>query len=152
MMRFDDPVRLDDLEFNLGNLTASTGFLTRVVNIQINDYTRLARDSSTTSATLAFLALVAANPGIRQNHAGRLLLVHQPNIAALVKKLTEQGLITTASNSSKRSGVWITEQGAALLERDAPSADPIGECSDILSDKEHHQLVDLLNRLYRSRL
>lgn len=152
MTMCDEPVALNDAEYQLNGLSESLGFLTRVVNIQINDYVRTKSDTLASPATLAFLTLVAANPGIRQIQAGRLLLVHQPNIAALVKKLTVEGLLSAPSKRTKRSGLWITDEGANLLAKSAPLVDLTRDCAESLSEEEYRQLVGLLNRVYRSRL
>ena len=152
MTKCDESVALNDVEYHLNGLCGSLGFLTRVVNIQINDYVRTKSDTLASPATLAFLTLVAANPGIRQKQAGRILLVHQPNIAALVKKLTEAGLLSSPSKRTKRSGMWITNEGVDLLAKSVPSVDLTRECAESLSEKEYRQLVGLLSRVYRSRL
>ena len=152
MTQCDESVALNDVEYHLGGLGGSLGFLTRVVNIQINDYVRTKSDMLASPATLTFLTLVRENPGIRQNQAGRILLVHQPNIAALVKKLTEAGLLASPSKETKRSGLWITNKGVDLVAKSLSAVDLARECAESLSDKEYRQLVGLLCRVYRSRL
>lgn len=147
-----DPVTLDDAIYQIGNLSRSLGFLTRVVNIQLNDFVRSKADLFPSPATGALLSLVAANPGIRQTQAARILLVKQPNIAALVKKLADAGLLSSGKSSAKRSGLWITDEGLKLISRSEALPDLTREYADGLSDKEYHQLVALLRRLYRNRL
>ena len=133
----------------IGKLTRSLGFLTRVVHIQINDRLRAQGGLAASPATLAMLTLVHENPGIRQAHAARFLLIHDSNMAMLVKNLVAQGLIERRGSTGKRSGLWITEKGAELVAGTSPVEGLVRAYAGSLSDQEYRQLIALLERLYR---
>src|SRR3546814_19225308 len=81
-----------DVEYELTSLTTSLGFLTRVVQVQINERIRIAGALQVTPAIFSTLRLLEANPGIRQVHAARILVIQESNMANLVKDLIAQGL------------------------------------------------------------
>lgn len=131
----------------IDRLAGSLGFLTRVVHIQINERIRASGALGVSPATLAMLSLVSDNPGIRQAQASRVLLIHDSNMAILVKRLIQEGSIERRGEG-KRSGLWIAAKGAELLAQ-APSADEVNRShAATLSDKEYQQLVALLRRVY----
>lgn len=139
--------------YALKTLTDSIGFLTRVVQIQIHDSLRASGALSMSPATLCALRLIDANPGIRQVDAARILLIHESNMANLVKDLIAQGLIKRdATNGGKRGGLWITADGHRQVERLASTFGIDREFASVLSDKEYRQIIDLLNRLYLASL
>ena len=115
-------------EYALKPLTDSLGFLTRVVQIQINDRIRASGALGMSPATLCALRLVEANPGIRQVDAARILLIHESNMATLIKDLIAQGLIKRrGKNGGKRGGLSITAHGRRQVEQ-AASAMPSIAC------------------------
>lgn len=140
-------------EYTLSPLTDSIGFLTRVVQIQINDRIRASGTLGISPAVLSVLRLLEVNPGIRQVDAARILLIQESNMTNLVKDLITQGLIKwRGKNGSKRGGLWVTSGGRRQLEQTAP-ADAIDRLyADSLSSKEYRQLVTLLRRLYLASL
>lgn len=147
-----EPIVFGKAEYWVDALTRSLGFLTRVIHIQIGDRIRANRSLVASPATLAFLHLVDANPGIRQVHAARILLIHESNMAMLVKNLVAEGLIERREGTGKRSGLWIAAKGADMVAQSA-AADVISrEHAECLSDEEYQQLVALLDRVYRASL
>ena len=132
-----------------GKLTRSLGFLTRVVHIQINDLIRAKGELTASPATLTMLSLVHENPGIRQAHAARFLLIHDSNMAILVKDLVSQGLVERRGSTGKRSGLWVTKMGADVLAQAAPVETLVRDFAASLSNEEYRQLIALLGRLYR---
>ena len=141
-------------EYALSSLIDSIGFLTRVVQIQINDRIRASGTLGISPAVLSVLRLLEANPGIRQVDAARILLIQESNMASLVKDLIAQGLIRRrGKNGSKRGGLWVTSAGRRQLERATDPADAIDRSyAASLSSKEYRQLVTLLRRLYLASL
>ena len=140
-------------EYLLAPLTDSVGFLTRVVQIQINDYIRANGGLGMSPAVLSLLRLVDANPGIRQVDAARILLIHESNMANLIKDLIAEGLIKRLGKTrGKRGGLWITGDGRGQVEQ-AESTHAIDRTyAAVLSDKEYKQLILLLKRLYNAAL
>ena len=141
-----------DDEFLLEDLTGSLGFLSRAAYLQIGELIRERDALSVSPPTHSMLALVRANPGIRQVHAARLLLIHESNMAILVRELVGKGLVQRQKGGGKRSGLWITEDGATVLAKAVQAAAISREYADSLSDEEYQQLIGLLSRAYKARL
>ena len=143
----------DEREYTLSPLTDSLGFLTRVVQVQINDRVRASGGLGRSPAVLCLLQLVEANPGIRQVDAARILLIQESNMANLIKDLIAQGLIKRrGKNGGKRGGLLITQHGRRRVEQ-ATSGAPIDRAyAAVLSDKDYQRLVTMLSLLYRAAL
>ena len=139
-------------EFALDDLTSSLGFLTRAAYLQIGDLIRARSALAVSPPTLSTLALIRANPGIRQVQAARILLVRESNMAILVRELVGKGLVERRTAGGKRSGLWITEEGQKIVAQTGEATAISREYADILTDEEYQQLVALLARAYRARL
>ena len=139
-----------DKKYSLTPLTDSLGFLTRVVQVQINDCVRANGGLGISPARLSALRLVDANPGIRQVDVARFLLIQESNMANLVKDLISEGLVKRRGN--KRGGLWITGDGRRQVEQAAAAFRIDRSYAAVLSDKEYKHLVKLLNRVYRASL
>ncbi len=147
-----DKTAVGEGEYELTPLTNSLGFLTRVVQVQINERIRAEGGLPVSFAVLSALRLFQANPGIRQVHAARILLVQESNMANLVKDLLGQGLVERREDDSKRTGLWLTALGKEELKRCAWADDLDRVYASALSDKEYRQLRELLHRVYRASL
>ena len=143
---------IGELEYSLAPLTGSLGFLTRVVFIQINNRARTEGAITISPAITALLRLVQANPGIRQVDAAKILLIQESNMANLIKELVAKGLIERKSAGGRRGGLFTTAEGEMLVQFNACSESINRDVAGVLSDKEYQQLVQLLNRVYRSHL
>ncbi|WP_313805575.1 MarR family winged helix-turn-helix transcriptional regulator [Sphingobium sp.] len=141
-----------DVEYALEPLTKSLGFLTRVVQVQINERVRAAGGLHVSPAVFSTLRLIQANPGIRQVHAARILLIQESNMANLVKDLIAQGLIERREEEGKRIGLWITDKGEEEVEHGNQSDELDRSYANALSDKEYQRLLQLLDRAYRAAL
>ena len=139
-------------EVVLDDLTGSLGFLTRAAYLQIGDLIRAQCTLAVSPPTLSTLALIRANPGIRQVQAARILLVRESNMAILVRELVGKGLVERRNAGGKRSGLWITEEGRKIVAQTGEATAISREYADVLSDAEYQQLVSLLARAYRARL
>ncbi|HKX79003.1 MAG TPA: helix-turn-helix domain-containing protein [Novosphingobium sp.] len=134
-------------------LTEMLGFLTRVVQIQINDIVRGTEALTISPAVLAVLQLVGANPGIRQVQVARVLLIQESNLASLVKRLIADKLIERRGTpGGKRGGLWLTGGGTRLVDGAASLEHVLEDYLEVLSDDERRRLIDMLNRLYRAAL
>lgn len=139
-------------EYALGPLRSSLGFLTRVIQVQINERLRAKGGMEISPATLSLLQLLQANTGIRQVDAARLLLIQESNMANLVKTLISRGLIERRRETGGRGGLWITEEGERLVAQWSWAATIDRSCASVLSDAEYQQLMHLLNRIYQASL
>jgi len=144
--------KVGDGEYALTNLTNSLGFLTRVIQVQINERIRSAGVLQVTPATYSTLRVLQANPGIRQVHAARILVVQESNMANLIKDLIAQGLVERREDESKRTGLWITALGEEELERSSSADDLERVYAKALSDKEYRSLLRMLDRIYQAGL
>lgn len=143
---------IGEAEYALAPLTESLGFLTRVVQVQINERIRAGGGVHVSLAVFSALRLFQANPGIRQTHAARILLIQESNMASLVKDLLEQGLIERRGDAGRRGGLWITAKGEGEIAQGAWTDKIDRSYTRVLSDQEYRQLVQLLNRVYRASL
>ena len=151
-MFLSDRLLFGKKEYSTGTLATSLGFLTRVVYVQIGDRLRAHGGLTVGPATLSFLHIVDVNPGIRQAHAARILMIQESNMATLVKNSVAQGMIERGRGTGKRSGLWITAEGAKLVAQ-VTSANAINrEYAEPLSEDEYQQLIALLNRVYQASL
>lgn len=142
-----------ECEYALGPLTGSLGFLTRVIQVQIADRLRANGGLGMSPAVYTTLRLVDANPGIRQVHAARILLIQESNMANLTKDLIERGVIERrGDDTGKRGGLWITDKGREELSKGSLAETVDRSHAAVLSDKEYKELVGLLNRVYRASL
>lgn len=139
-------------EYALGPLTESLGFLTRAVNVQINERVRASGGLGVSPAIFSTLQLLQVNPGIRQVDAARLLVIQESNMANLVKDLVARGLVERRGETPKRVGLWITAAGESELARCATDLAADRIYGGVLSDAEYGQLLQLLNRVYRAAL
>ena len=148
-----EPTVEGEREYALDSLSNSLGFLVRVVQLQIVERVRASGTLGISPGALAALRLIEANPGVRQMHVARLLLIQESNLANLIKKFMAQGLVERRSKSGgKRGGLWITD-GCRRLIDEATFAETLDRAyASVLSDAEYAQLVSLLNRLYRAAL
>jgi len=141
-----------EVEYELSPLTKSLGFMTRVMQVQINERIRVSGGLHISPAVFSTLRLLQANPGIRQVHAARILMIQESNMANLIKDLVSQGLVERREESGRRPGLWISADGERELEQ-AEWADVIDrDYANVLSDKEYRQLLQLLDRIYRASL
>ena len=144
---------VDGAEYALGSLTGSLGFLTRVIQVQLNDQVRAIGGFSISNAAFATLRLVEANPGIRQVDVARLLMIQESNMANLIKDLISNALMEKRGEAGgKRGGLQITDSGRLKLKQAAPANTLERACAAALSDKEYRALLALLARIYQASL
>lgn len=102
------------------------------------------------NAQFGILARVAEAEGITQQELAASLLVTKGNIAQLLGRMEERGLIERrAEGRVNRS--FLTDQGRCLHREVVPAyEDSIGELFGGLSSGEQDQLLRLLRKLDRS--
>jgi DNA-binding MarR family transcriptional regulator len=85
-----------------------------------------------------------------QNSLGRSMLMQPANIAGLVRRLAERGLVTRTPDPGDRRAVrvTITQEGRDLLASVRPVADAANaQTLSVLEPAERRQLMELLRRL-----
>lgn len=95
------------------------------------------------------LALVAENPLINQKRIGDTINVSPPNLATLLDRMQENGLIERQRNPrDKRSHIIaLTVQGQALFDKTKNSVANL-EMTSSLDRDEHDQLIRLLQKVF----
>ena len=95
------------------------------------------------------LALVAEYPLINQKRIGDTINVSPPNLATLLDRMQENGLIERQRNPrDKRSHIIaLTPQGQALFDRTKNSVANL-EMASSLNRDEHDQLIRLLQKVF----
>ncbi|WJJ94870.1 MarR family winged helix-turn-helix transcriptional regulator [Neopusillimonas aromaticivorans] len=95
------------------------------------------------------LALVAENLQINQKRIGETINVSPPNLATLLDRMQENGLLERQRNPrDKRSHiVALTPQGQALYEKTKSSVANLERPASLSAD-EHDQLIHLLQKVF----
>lgn len=94
-----------------------------------------------------------ANPGSTQAELVDRLRVEQPTVAKTLARLERAGFVTRADDPHDRriNRVHLTEGGRAAVSRIAAAwADADAAVSGLLTEKERHTLVRLLDKLASS--
>ena len=96
------------------------------------------------------LSLLKANPNISQKRLSAAISVSPPNLATLLDKLEQRGLLQRQRNpNDKRSqSLVLTETGARLCNKAEKTAVELeAAASSALSDAERSQLIHLLQKI-----
>ncbi len=98
----------------------------------------------------ATLSLVAANAGISQKRLADAINVSPPNMAAILARLVERGLIARERSASDQRAqrLRLTPAGDALYTRAAAIVQQLEhESTAMLSTTERHELLRLLRKV-----
>lgn len=91
---------------------------------------RLSRlDLRPTEATV--LLVIGANPGVIQSEVGRLLGIASANMAPLVARLTDRGLIVREAVDGRSQGLTLSEAGRRITHKGKSIMDDLE--SDLLA-------------------
>lgn len=97
------------------------------------------------------LTLINANPSLTQRRLAQAVNVSPPNMATLLDKLEQRGLLLRQRNPlDKRSQTLVlTTEGAKLCAKAERTASELEtEATAMLSDAERAQLLQLLQKIY----
>ena len=101
------------------------------------------------------LVLIAANPRLNQKQLGGALDLSAPNLAVILDRLAERGLVARVRGTVDRREhrLELTPAGAALTARAQDVASTMErEALQWLSDAERALLIELLNKVAATRL
>ncbi|PQA88742.1 MarR family winged helix-turn-helix transcriptional regulator [Hyphococcus luteus] len=109
----------------------------------------LARENfSPVAATV--LLMIKANPGETQARIGRALAIKRANIAPLIAKLENEGLVTKTASDGRSYGLICTAQGKATARRIKKIMADHEECAfNTLRPDEQDRLLRLLAKARR---
>jgi DNA-binding MarR family transcriptional regulator len=97
------------------------------------------------------LSLVNANPNMTQKRLSQAVNVSPPNLATLLDKLEERGLIMRQRNPlDKRSQTLIlSPEGTRLCSRAEKTVSELeSDATSMLNEKERSQLLHLLQKIF----
>ncbi len=110
--------RSENAPLDLSPLLGSLGFLTRMIQVRMRDVIRSHGEIAVSPATYSVLALVEANPGIRQTRIAELLAIQESNMALLVKGAAKLGLLERRAATRKQAGgLYLTSIGLSAVEQ-----------------------------------
>ena len=103
----------------------------------------------------SILVLVAANPSLNQKQLGAALDLSAPNLAVLLDKLAERGLLERVRSTVDRRSqqLHLTPAGRELTtQAEAIAATMENDALRMLSDAERALLIELLLKVAHGRL
>jgi DNA-binding MarR family transcriptional regulator len=140
-----------------GPLANIAGFTMRLANLLLfrDYYDHFASSPGALSlGAISVMAVIAANPGIRQGAAAEALLIKRSNMTKLVNRLERQGLVRRrASGRDRRAvGLYLTAAGRRRLAMLLPAvAEQDAQSTASLSARERRVLVELLGKLVKAK-
>ena len=147
-------VNVSGCDYSIKTLTSSVGFLFRGAYLQIRELLRVSEQFEIKPAMFELLRITYENPGIRQAHAARLLMIQESNMATLVRDAFKFDLLGRLDERGKRrQGLWLTPHGKEILDRTVTLADAVEQqYLAVLSSDEIQALRATLGRAYKSGL
>lgn len=140
-------------ETRLGALAPLVGYhLRRASSAFAADFSAAMEGSGLRQVPFAVLSIVAANPGINQGAAGRMLGIKRANMVALINDLVDKQLVERVVDASDRRAfsLTVTKAGTAALADAMVRIDAHEHrMLDDLSAEERTLLLDLLGRIER---
>ena len=97
------------------------------------------------------ITLINANPNLTQKRLSQAINVSPPNLATLLDRLEERGLVMRQRNpNDKRSQTLVlTEEGRSLCKKaDKTVFELENEATSMLSDAERAELLRLLQKIF----
>lgn len=150
LVEIDGYIAVNEAKYDIRSLTTSVGFLLHASYLQLRELLRTKDEFELKPAMFELLRIASENPGIRQAHAAKILLIQESNMATMVKDLSKEGLV---KRGSKSPGLWLTDAGRQRLERAAKLARSIERAYTVdLSEAEDQALRALLSKVYQASL
>jgi DNA-binding MarR family transcriptional regulator len=135
----------------LGVLEDLVGYhLRRASSVFAADFARALAGTEMRQVLFGVLSVVAANPGINQGAAGRVLGIQRANMVSLINQLVDQGLVERCAVDGDRRAfaLRLTDTGEATLTKSlARIREHEGELLADLHPEERATLVRLLGRI-----
>ncbi|WP_380940253.1 MarR family winged helix-turn-helix transcriptional regulator [Sphingomonas floccifaciens] len=127
--------------------------LRRAAAVFSAEFTHAVEGTGMRQILVGILSVVAANPGVNQGTAGRLLGIKPANMVAFITELTDAGLIMRDIDPIDRRAftLTVTPRGAALLDDCSQRLDSHeDELLTGFTDFEKATFLDFLSRVTRS--
>jgi len=141
-----------DPALDFGVLSELTGFgLRRAQLLVFSRFTKSVGDKTVTPLRFSMLALIGANPGLRQAQLAEALGLSRPTATATIDYWEGRCCVERRSDPRDRrsNGIHITQEGSAVLstlQKVVLTHDR--ELTEHLSDREVKELRRLLEKVY----
>jgi DNA-binding MarR family transcriptional regulator len=136
-------------------LTHLVGYAASRASIQLKKpFKRLLGPLQLKAVEFSVLVLVASNRGLNQKQLGAALDLSAPNLAVILDRLAERGLVERVRSTIDRRAqqLQLTPAGRALTERaEGIAATMENEALRVLSPAERALLIELLLKVARAR-
>lgn len=140
-----------DETLSFGRLEQAAGFVLRIAQLTAFDrFFGIFPEEDLRISEYSVLVGIAENPGVRQGVLADWLKIKWSNMTKLVRTLEERGLIGRRVPKTDRRSVelFVTEEGYRLIDKYAEVMDRSDrQAFDMLSDREHAQLLELLRKV-----
>jgi DNA-binding MarR family transcriptional regulator len=140
-----------DEPLTFGRLEQAAGFVLRIAQLTAFDrFFAIFPEEDLRISEYSVLVGIAGNPGVRQGVLADWLKIKWSNMTKLVRTLEERGLIGRRVPQTDRRSVelYVTDEGYRLIDKYAGLMDRSDrQAFDMLSDREHAQLLGLLRKV-----
>jgi DNA-binding MarR family transcriptional regulator len=150
------PAEASPAELDMGILADDVGFQVHITRRAIWNALRRTRQDAAPrkpSGYFATLILIGANPGISQTQIAEALVIDLPNVALILRRMTEAGLVEREQDpiDRRRLRLRLTAEGEAQLQSALEFNDSQRRLfAEALTAEESRQLVTLLRKLQKS--
>jgi DNA-binding MarR family transcriptional regulator len=139
----------------LGVLPQLLGYQIRLAQRAVfADFAEAMGSEDISPGLFGMLVIIESNPGLKQTELARAAHLDRSSIVPVVDKLEARGLVARRTSSEDRrvNGLWLTEQGGALLRRlKRRVATHERRLMRNLTAQERAQLVELLGKILPER-
>lgn len=145
-----EPAR--DSDVDLGVLRDSLGYVLRRAQIAVfQDFTRVMHKLNLRPAQYAVLAVIAANPGLKQTQVSEALGINRANFVPLLDELERRRLAKRepALSDRRSHALYLTPKGLAVFEQAYREIQSNHErrLTERTGPKGKRQLIELLGRI-----
>lgn len=139
-------------EIDLGVLHDSLGYVLRRAQIAVfQDFTRVMRKLNLRPAQYAVLAIIAANPGLKQTQVSEALGINRANFVPLLDELERRRLAKRerAVADRRSHALYLTPKGQAVFEQAYREIQANHErrLTERTGARGKRQLIELLGRI-----
>jgi DNA-binding MarR family transcriptional regulator len=138
-------------EIDMAGLDREVGFVLRLAQVAVfKDLMASLKPHALRPAEYSLLAIVAANPGLKQQELGAALAVQGPNLVTMVDQLEARGLIarSVAPGDRRAHALHLTQVGDGVLRQaKAAHARHQARVRRCLGQADPSDLIAMLNRI-----
>ncbi|MFN4309327.1 MAG: MarR family winged helix-turn-helix transcriptional regulator [Ferrovibrio sp.] len=137
---------------HLGALDGLLGYRLRRAQLAVfQDFMTTMKDYDLRPAQFSVLAIIAANPGLKQSRVSEALGINRANFVALLDELEQRKLArrATAAGDRRSNALYLTPKGESFLNEACEHLLRVHErrIEAALGNADKQLLIDLLDRL-----